>query len=162
MRVSTKKHSNGFTLVEILIVVVILGLLAAIVIPHFSSYSDESKINSFAACVKNIASAADYHYNRSGEYFEDSGSGELPADLDDYIVSGKWTNGTPIGGVWDFEQDDLGGYKSAFGVHFNGTGSTRDDTYMEEVDAAFDDGDLDAGCFRKIANGRYYYIVAAN
>lgn len=162
MRALKKKHPNGFTLVEILIVVVILGLLAGIVIPQFSSYSDESKVNSFVACVKNVASAAEYHYSRFGEYFEDSGSGALPADLDTYIIPAKWTNGTPIGGVWDFERDDLGGYKSAFGVHFNGSGDTRDDTYMQEVDAAFDDGDLTAGCFRKIANGRYYYIVSVN
>lgn len=37
------KARSGFTLVEILIVVVILGILAAIVIPQFTSASDEAK-----------------------------------------------------------------------------------------------------------------------
>ena len=37
------KKRNGFTLVEILIVVVILGILAAIVIPQFSNASEEAK-----------------------------------------------------------------------------------------------------------------------
>ena len=162
MKRLSQQHKHGFTLIEILIVVIILGVLAAIVIPQYSSYSDESKVNSFVTCVKNIAKIADYHYTRSGEYFEDSGSGLMPTNLDTYIQASKWTHGTPIGGVWDYEQDDLGGYKSAFGVHFDGSGHTRDDTYMQEVDAAFDDGDLTAGCFRKIADGRYYYIVAVN
>jgi len=37
------KSKSGFTLVEILIVVVILGILAAIVIPQFTSASTEAK-----------------------------------------------------------------------------------------------------------------------
>ena len=37
------KAKSGFTLVEILIVVVILGILAAIVIPQFTSASSEAK-----------------------------------------------------------------------------------------------------------------------
>jgi len=37
------KAKSGFTLVEILIVVVILGILAAIVIPQFTSASTEAK-----------------------------------------------------------------------------------------------------------------------
>ena len=37
------KAQSGFTLVEILIVVVILGILAAIVIPQFTSASTEAK-----------------------------------------------------------------------------------------------------------------------
>jgi len=38
-----KRNSRGFTLVEILIVVIILGILAAIVIPQFSSASNDAR-----------------------------------------------------------------------------------------------------------------------
>jgi type II secretion system protein G len=44
-----KAKKSGFTLVEILIVVVILGILAAIVIPQFTDASTEAKTSSLAS-----------------------------------------------------------------------------------------------------------------
>lgn len=40
---SRRKNKSGFTLIEILIVVIILGILAAIVIPQFASASTQAK-----------------------------------------------------------------------------------------------------------------------
>ncbi len=50
------KKRNGFTLVEILIVVVILGILAAIVIPQFSSASEDAKLSSLVSDLQTIRS----------------------------------------------------------------------------------------------------------
>ncbi len=50
-----RKH-KGFTLVEILIVVVILGILAAIVIPQFSEASTEAKLNSSMSSLQTLRS----------------------------------------------------------------------------------------------------------
>jgi general secretion pathway protein G len=47
---------RGFTLVEILIVVVILGILAAIVVPQFTQASTEAKLNSLCSNLQSIRS----------------------------------------------------------------------------------------------------------
>lgn len=47
---------RGFTLVEILIVVVILGILAAIVIPQFTQASTEAKLNSLCSNLQTLRS----------------------------------------------------------------------------------------------------------
>ncbi len=50
------KAKSGFTLVEILIVVVILGILAAIVIPQFTEASTEAKTSSLMTDLQTIRS----------------------------------------------------------------------------------------------------------
>lgn len=52
------KTRKGFTLVEILIVVVILGILAAIVIPQFTNASEEAKQNSLRSNLQSIRAAS--------------------------------------------------------------------------------------------------------
>ena len=52
----TKRKNSGFTLVEILIVVVILGILAAIVIPQFSQASSEARESSLKSNLQAVRS----------------------------------------------------------------------------------------------------------
>ena len=49
-----KRNSRGFTLVEILIVVIILGILAAIVIPQFTNASNDARQNSVASTLQTL------------------------------------------------------------------------------------------------------------
>ncbi len=50
------RQSRGFTLVEILIVVIILGILAAIVIPQFTDASTEAQKSSVSSTLQTIRS----------------------------------------------------------------------------------------------------------
>lgn len=64
-----KRIQNGFTLVEILIVVVILGILAAIVIPQFTNASEEARSSSITAQLQSIRSQLElYQVQHNGDY----------------------------------------------------------------------------------------------
>lgn len=52
----TRSNRKGFTLIEILIVVIILGILAAIVIPQFTNASKEAKQSSLVTMVQSLRS----------------------------------------------------------------------------------------------------------
>ena len=51
-----RTRKGGFTLVEILIVVIILGILAAIVIPQFTSASQDARKNSLVSQLQTLRS----------------------------------------------------------------------------------------------------------
>jgi len=52
-----KKDQRGFTLIEIMVVVVILGILAAIVVPKLMSRPDEARVTKAQTDIKGIEQA---------------------------------------------------------------------------------------------------------
>jgi len=61
MRRTQSIARKGFTLVEILIVVIILGILAAIVIPQFTNASTEARQSSMTSQLQTIRSAVELY-----------------------------------------------------------------------------------------------------
>lgn len=61
-------RNKGFTLVELLIVIVIIGILATIGIASFSSSQMKSRDTQRKANLKQIANALEIYYNDKGQY----------------------------------------------------------------------------------------------
>lgn len=67
---------NGFTLVELLIVVIILGILAAIVIPQLSTSSDEAKESTLVTDIQMMRNAIDLYRVQHKDLYPGTISGQ--------------------------------------------------------------------------------------
>ena len=59
---------RGFTLVELLIVVIILAILAGIIIPQFTAATDDANQAAYDTNISNIRSAIDLYRQQHREY----------------------------------------------------------------------------------------------
>ena len=64
---SYRSIQRGFTLVEILIVVIILGILAAIVIPQFSNASQDARKSSVVSQLQTLRSQIELYKLQHGD-----------------------------------------------------------------------------------------------
>ncbi len=62
IKINAKKDEKGFTLIELMIVIAIIGILAAIAIPQFNSYRKRSYNASAMSDLKNTATAQEAYF----------------------------------------------------------------------------------------------------
>ena len=124
----TQKSKSGFTLVEILIVVIILGILAAIVIPQFTNASQDARKSSLVSQLQTLRSQIELWKLQHGDALPNLvGGDDTPASLD-------VTNWDPLTTVTQYpagSANNFGPYMQAppknplngFGVVADGDGS---------------------------------------
>ena len=68
LRYLPKRVQRGFTLVELLIVVIIVSILAAIVIPQFASSTNDAKFAALTTNLSTLRSSVEMYYQQHGHY----------------------------------------------------------------------------------------------
>ena len=70
LRAFHRKREGGFTLIELMIVVAIVGILAAIAVPNFIAYRNKSRIAASVGSIESIRAAiASYAADSNGNTF---------------------------------------------------------------------------------------------
>jgi prepilin-type N-terminal cleavage/methylation domain-containing protein len=148
----------GFTLIEILIVVVILGILASIVMTQFASAFGDAERVAFTTDLRSYLKGAEAFYLDTEAYPPAAAAGVVPTGFENYIDAGRWQRPTPIGGRWDVEFQS-GGVTSAIGVQFATASAIPEDAFLEAIDEVMDDGDLTTGRFRWLDAQRLAFVI---
>jgi type IV pilus assembly protein PilA len=86
-----KRIQQGFTLIELMIVVAIIGILAAIAIPQYQNYTGRAQLSDAIVIASGVKTAVGEYYQVNGSFTGASGSvGGIPADISS--GAGKYAN----------------------------------------------------------------------
>ncbi|MDF1689008.1 MAG: pilin [Cycloclasticus sp.] len=85
----TMKHNvqKGFTLIELMIVVAIIGILAALAIPAYTDYTIRAKVSEAGTLSGALKTAVEIKWSENGE---------LPADFDEADMTGNTFKSTYV------------------------------------------------------------------
>ena len=92
--------ASGFTLIELMIVVAIIGILAAIAIPKFASLLRKSGEGASKGNLGAIRSALSIYYGDM--------EGQYPSTLASLTVSGKYLTSIPMAKAPNYHTDSAG------------------------------------------------------
>jgi len=97
-----QRRSSGFTTIELMIGVVIVGILAALAVPTFKGYVYRSRVSEAVTVLNEIKTRQETYRSRYGSYAEVSGNGDwASATFTPSSAPGPQAVAWPSGAAWE-------------------------------------------------------------
>jgi prepilin-type N-terminal cleavage/methylation domain-containing protein len=159
---SGRHRLRAFTLVEIMVVVVIIGLLAAAALPTYRHITMRSKMTAVVNDLRAYSTALITYNLQNGRWPADTGPQQIPVEMAGALPVG-FTMKTPIGGVYEWDGDvSTNGFYTKAAITIEGTSDfpmTDDIELLEMIDREMDDGNLSTGNIRLGSTNALVFII---
>ena len=121
-----KNAQQGFTLIELMIVVAIIGILAAIAIPAYQDYTIRAKVTEALNVAAAGKTALSEHYLAQGTMPSDPTTAGIDTSATtQYVAAMDYTqNSTNVGVIQITLAADIGGDANGDTIQLSGTGNS--------------------------------------
>ncbi len=153
---------RAFTLVEIMVVVVIIGLLAAAGIPSYRRITMRSKVTTIANDLKQFSTVIQAYTLQNGHWPADGTPQIVPTEMAG-SMPGNFELTSPFGGVykWNYDVSADGVTAKAALIVQTAPGNpiSDDEELLTMLDKQMDDGDLTTGLIQTGSTNSLVYII---
>jgi len=156
------RKPKGYTLVEVMVVVTIIGLLAAAGLPSYRHLTMRSKVTAIENDLRQFTTAAQTYTLQNGHWPADSAPQVPPTELANALPN-NFTLKTPFGGVYKWcSGGDVDGVPAKAGIavlSVTGNPVNDDVDLLTMLDRQMDDGNLETGSIQVGSTNSLVFII---